>query len=105
MTFVLIAVGAAVAVAVELLEAAAIVLAVAVTQGWRDAVAGGLAGAFACVVLAAALGPALSAIDLDTLRLVIGTLLLALGLEWLRKATLRLGHRKARSSSLHEYEE
>lgn len=105
MTGLLVALGAAVAVAVELLEALAIVLAVGTTRRWGDALLGAAAGVVACAVLAAGLGPALTAIDLDTVRLVIGTLLLLYGLEWLRKAILRLGGRRARSSSAAEFAE
>lgn len=105
MTWLLVAVGAAVAVAVELLEALAIVLAVGATRRWRDAILGATAGVVACALLAAAIGPALSAIDIDVLRLVIGTLLLLYGLEWLRKGTLRLAGRRSRSSSQAEYVE
>src|SRR3954462_14776040 len=89
MTFVLVALGAGVAVSVELLEALAIVLAVAVTRRWRDALIGALGAVLACAVLAVALGPVLlGSVPLDTLRLVIGCLLLLFGLEWLRKGTL-----------------
>lgn len=96
---------AAVAVAVELLEALAIVLAVGATRRWRDAVLGAAAGAAACVVLAIALGPVLAGLPLDALRLTIGTLLLLFGLEWLRKGTLRLAGRRRRASSADEFEE
>ncbi len=102
----LTAAGAAVAVAVELLEALAIVLAVGTSRRWRDAVLGAAAGAVACLVLAVLLGPVLLAnVSLDVLRIAIGALLLLLGIEWLRKGTLRLAGRRARSSSQAEYEE
>ena len=105
MTFVLVALGAGVAVAVELLEALAIVLAVGVSRRWRDALAGAAAAVGACALLAAVLGPVLASVPLDALRITIGTLLLLFGLEWLRKATLRLAGRRARASSLAEYVE
>jgi uncharacterized membrane protein len=106
MTFALVALGAAVAVAVELLEALAIVLAVGVTRRWRDALIGAAGGVLACALLAGLLGPVLlNAVPLDTLRVIIGLLLLLYGLEWLRKGTLRLAGRRARASSLAEFEE
>lgn len=105
MTAVLTAVGAALAVAVELLEALAIVVAVGVSRRWSDALAGAAAAVGACALLAGALlAGALSTIPLDPLRTVIGALLLLFGLEWLRKGTLRLAGRRARSSALGEYE-
>ena len=74
---------------VEAVEALTIVLAVGMTRSWSSALSG-VAGA--CVVLAAivaALGPALTALPLGVLRVLIGGLLLIFGLQWLRKAILR----------------
>src|SRR3954451_3875571 len=103
-TFLLVTLGAAVAVSVELIEALAIVLAVGVSRGWRDALIGAAAAAAVCAVLALLVGPVLLAsVPRDTLRVVIGILLLLFGLEWLRKGTLRLAGRRARSSSLAEF--
>ena len=105
MNAVLIALAAGVAVAVELLEAMAIVLAVGATRRWADAFWGAAAGLAACAVLAVVLGPVLAGLPVDALRLTIGTLLLLFGLEWLRKGTLRLSGRRRRASSAHEFEE
>jgi uncharacterized membrane protein len=104
LTDVLVALGAGVAVSVELLEALAIVLAVGVSRRWADALLGAAAATVACAALAVIVGPVLLAsVPLDTLRLIIGVLLLLYGLEWLRKGTLRLAGRRSRSSSLKEY--
>jgi uncharacterized membrane protein len=106
MTFVLVALGAAVAVSVELLEALAIVLAVAVSRRWSDALIGAAAAVLACAALAALLGPVvLGSVPLDTLRVVIGSLLLLFGLEWLRKGTLRISGRRSRASFMKEFVE
>ena len=76
---------------VEMIEALTIVLAVGVTRGWRSTLLGAGAAAFALAVLVAALGPAISRAPIDTLRLVVGGLLLVFGMQWLRKAILRAG--------------
>jgi uncharacterized membrane protein len=104
LTFVLVALGAGVAVSVELLEALAIVLAVGVSRRWGDALVGAAAAVVVCAALAVLVGPVLLAsVPLGTLRVIIGTLLLLYGLEWLRKGTLRLAGRRSRASSLAEY--
>jgi uncharacterized membrane protein len=106
MTFVLVALGAAAAVSVELLETLAIVLAVAVSRRWLDALIGAAGAVVLCAVLAAVLGPVvLESVSMQALRVTIGVLLLLFGLEWLRKGTLRLAGRRSRSSSLAEYVE
>ena len=75
--------------AVEMVEALTIVLAVGITRGWRSTLIGVGAAALALAVIVAALGPALTVVPIDVLRLVVGGLLLAFGLQWLRKAILR----------------
>src|SRR5437667_8734448 len=75
--------------AVEMVEALTIVLAVGITRGWRSALIGVATAGVALTAIVAALGPALTLVPIDALRLVVGALLLAFGLQWLRKAILR----------------
>jgi len=75
--------------AVEAVEALTIVLAVGVTRGWRSTLIGVGAASLVLAAFVAALGPALKHIPISSLRLVVGALLLAFGLQWLRKAILR----------------
>src|SRR5436190_21020923 len=77
------------ACAVEMVEALTIVLAVGVTRGWRSTLTGVAAAVFALGALIAVLGPSLSGVPIDLLRLIVGALLLTFGLQWLRKAILR----------------
>ena len=80
---------------VEAVEATTIVLAAGTTRDWRSALRGVGAGLVVLAVIVAALGPALSAVPLRPLRLVVGGLLLIFGLQWLRKAILRASGYKA----------
>jgi uncharacterized membrane protein len=75
--------------AVEFVEALTIVLAAGLTRGWRASLTGLAAATVALAAIVAALGPTLKLIPIDALRLVVGALLLAFGLQWLRKAILR----------------
>ena len=80
---------------VEAVEALTIVLAVGIVRGWRSPLIGVGAAALVLAVVVAVLGPALRLIPIDTLRLVVGALLLVFGLQWLRKAILRSSGYKA----------
>src|SRR5438309_8483438 len=91
----LIVLGSFLASAVEMVEALTIVLGVGVVRGWRSTLIGVGAATIVLAVLVAALGPALGSIPIGTLRLVVGALLLAFGLQWLRKAILRSSGYKA----------
>jgi uncharacterized membrane protein len=81
--------GTFLASAVEAVEALTIVLAVGIVRGWRSTLVGVGAATLVLAAVVAALGPALQHIPIDTLRFVVGALLLAFGLQWLRKAVLR----------------
>jgi uncharacterized membrane protein len=83
------------ACAVEAVEATTIVLAAGTARDWRSAMTGMGAALVVLAVLVAALGPAVSALPLRPLRLVVGALLLIFGLQWLRKAILRASGHKA----------
>jgi uncharacterized membrane protein len=81
--------------AVEMVEALTIVLASGLARGWRSSLTGVAAATVALAVIVAALGPALTVVPLSALRLVVGSLLLVFGLQWLRKAILRASGYKA----------
>jgi uncharacterized membrane protein len=98
---ILVVAGAFLASAVEMVEALTIVLGVGVVRGWRSTLIGAGAALAVLGILVAALGPALGSIPIETLRLVVGALLLAFGLQWLRKAILRSSGYKA----LHDEDE
>ena len=79
---------------VEAVEALTIVLAAGTARDWRSALTGVAASVGALAVIVAALGPAVTAIPIGALRLIVGGVLLIFGLQWLRKAVLRAsGHK------------
>jgi uncharacterized membrane protein len=98
-----LAVSVFLACAVEAVEALTIVLAVGITRSWRWAWAGVGAATLALAVIVALLGPALSSIPINALRVVVGALLLVFGLQWLRKAVLRAAGLKAQRDEAKEF--
>jgi len=85
----LIVLGSFLASAVEMVEALTIVLGVGVVRGWRAPLIGAACAALTLGALVVALGTALASVPIDALRFVVGALLLAFGVQWLRKAILR----------------
>ncbi|PZS02522.1 MAG: hypothetical protein DLM69_03915, partial [Candidatus Chloroheliales bacterium] len=76
--------------AVEYVEAFTIVLAVGVTRSWRSSLLGALAATATLVAIVGVLGVSLiQLVPIDTLRFIIGALLMLFGMKWLRKAILR----------------
>lgn len=90
---------------VEAVEALTIVLAVGTVRSWRSSLYGVGAAALVLALLIAALGPALSAIPIGVLRVIVGGLLLVFGLQWLRKAILRAAGLKALHDELGNFAE
>ncbi len=80
---------------VEAVEALTVILATGVTRGWRASLYGAGAGVAALAVIVAVLGPAVTQVPLNALRIVVGGLLLVFGLGWLLKAVLRAAGLKA----------
>ncbi len=95
MSAVFLVLSAFLASAVEMVEALTIVLAAGLTRGWRSTLIGVGAAVVVLAAIVGALGPALTLIPLDALRLTVGGLLLIFGLQWLRKAILRASGFKA----------
>ncbi len=81
---------------VEMVEALTIVVAAGVTRGWRSALEGAAAAAAVLAVIVLAVGvPLIHYVPINALRVVVGSLLLVLGLSWLRKSILRASGHKA----------
>ena len=92
--------------AVEFVEALTIVLAMGVTRGWRSALAGVAAAVAALAVVTALAGYALASwLPESLMQLIVGTLLLIFGLQWLRKAILRAAGLKAHNDEDETYRE
>ena len=83
---------------VEAVEAVTIVLAAGTARDWRSAGTGTVSALAVLAIVVAILGPAVGAIPITALRVVVGALLLVFGLQWLRKAVLRASGHK----SLHD---
>ena len=95
-----------VAAFVECVEAMTIVLAMGLTRGWRSALAGTAAALVALAGFTAVVGYALATwLPRSVLQLVVGTLLLIFGLQWLRKAILRSAGLKAKHDETQEFAE
>ena len=91
---------------VEFVEALTIVLAMGTTRGWRSTWAGVGAALAALAVVTAVAGYALQSwLPEALLQLVVGTLLLIFGLQWLRKAILRSAGLKALNDEDEAYQE
>jgi uncharacterized membrane protein len=81
---------------VEAVEALTLVVAAGSTRSWRSALEGAATAFVLLVVVVGAVGvPIIHYVPINTLRVVIGGLLLVLGLGWLRKAILRASGHKA----------
>lgn len=81
---------------VEFVEAFTIVLVIGVTVNWKSSLAGAGIAVVALAVIIALLGTALVRyVPIDTLRLVVGVLLVLFGLKWIKKSVLRYGGLKS----------
>jgi uncharacterized membrane protein len=80
---------------VECVEALTIVLALSSVSGWRSGLLGAACGGVSLAAIVALAGGALVHLPLDALYILVGVVLLAFGLSWLRKALLRTAGIKA----------
>ena len=81
--------------AVEAVEATTIVLAAGTARDWKSSLLGTGTGFGVLALIIAFVGPSISQLPIDALRLFVGTLLLVFGLQWIRKAILRASGYKA----------
>jgi uncharacterized membrane protein len=100
-----LAVSVFLACAVEAVEALTILLAVGTTRSWSSTLSGAAGATAVLAALVAGLGPALTSLPIDLLRVAVGGLLLIFGLQWLRKAILRAAGLKARHDEAAAFEQ
>ncbi len=100
-----LAVSVFLACTVEAVEALTIVLAVGATRSWTWALGGLGAAIVALTAIVLALGPAITSLPIDVLRVLVGGLLLIFGLQWLSKAILRSAGLKAKHDELQVYKQ
>lgn len=79
--------------AVEAIEMITIVIGVGATRGWRSTLLGAATGFAVLAFVVVLAGAALAAVPIGALRFVVGALLLTFGLQWFRKAILRVAAR------------
>ena len=93
--------------AVEWVEAFTIVLAVALSIGWKRAVSAALAALVVVAALVAVTGVGLTVVkaDINRIRAVIGVFLLLFGLRWYVKAIRRYAGRTALHDEAREFSE
>jgi len=91
--------------AVEAVEALTIILASGITHGWRSTWEGAIVAFFALTAVVGVLGTTIiHHVDIDVLRVIVGTLLLIFGMQWLTKAILRSSGFKAMHDEARIYE-
>jgi uncharacterized membrane protein len=91
--------------AVEAVEALTIILASGITHGWRSTWEGAIVAFFALAAVVGVLGTTIiHHVDIDVLRVIVGTLLLIFGMQWLTKAILRSSGFKAMHDETRIYE-
>ena len=93
-----------VAAIVELVEALTIVLAIGMSRGWRSTLVGVASALVALALFTVVAGYSLATwLPEAALQLVVGSLMLVFGLQWLRKAVLRSAGLKALHDEEAEY--